>query len=219
MEGSERTEWPSAQTLADLREQGKVAVSQNANYCAGTLGLIAGCLIIYSDLIKALNDLSLVFNSADQAYLKIISLCQNNSHLIIIPIVGFFCGYWLLGLVQTKFFFKMGLLGFSLAKLWRFSLRSKGTSFFLTVFYLFLFILLMAAVALFIWSIVPAILAIFNSSNVHINQMVLGIAQKLVLTAVLGLVVFLILSVIFQQFLFRLQHRVSKQESLKGRDS
>ncbi len=207
----ERTESPTPEKLQSLREEGKVPYSPLATACGASLGAILSLLSVsksFTEVLKILRE-SLSQNLSLLATFEL--LRSPVVSLLVLPALGALIGAFLVGLVQTRFLFKLDRISFDLARLGRDS--EEGMSGFLS---------LLAAVPLafvtVVVGVVPAVvlfgevLALLNNERSYLLISITKLGTSLLVSLSLIWAALAICSWLGARYRFMLRHRMSASE-------
>jgi flagellar biosynthesis protein FlhB len=110
---SEKSEWPSASHLADLREQGIVPYSSFSTACIGTAALVISLYILEGRILSVIAKFRQQCAGDDFSLLQLFNRLESDLVvLLLVPVLTVLVVRWLWGLLQTRFLFSASKLAF-----------------------------------------------------------------------------------------------------------
>jgi|GEM_PF-5121537 len=213
----ERTEWPSRMYLAELREQGIVAYSR---FCTCCFSALAVYLALNGQFAEWRNLLELYAKSLESGAAAKTSLAWEDVKVLIgksfwtllAPVAAMVVSTLIVGLLQTRFFFRPGQVALNLARLnpVRPAIISRALCEIGQVLSLGWLILVVAV--LLTWYYAPLVLSCLNgdvSALVSLPRRVFEAGLLVLIPALTGLAC---LAWSANQLLFRHRHRMTRAE-------
>lgn len=217
MSGMDRTEWPTRQHLAQLRQDGQVAYSRLSVRAVAVLAM-GVCWWAMQGRIQALRsqfELALrgtAAQSAQALYHQLREVLALAWPLALIPVLAVLGVSLLSGLLQTGFMFRSANLYVNPGRLW-----SRGTDWFTRLRWRILGALLggLAVLAVgvsFLWYYAGAIMGLVSLGRSDLER---GLANLLAVGAALGVPLLAVVAVsawLIDRFCFSWTHRMTRRE-------